>query len=204
MPATRASTIIFDLGNVLLDWNPRYLYSKIFSDKDEMEWFLEHVCTHDWQLELDRGAPFAKAVAERTDLFPDYAKQIAAFDARWQETLRGEIEGSVRLLEALHDQGAPLYALTNFSAEKYRDTRPRYHFFERFRGVLVSGEEGVVKPDPAIYQLMLERFDLEAGDCLFIDDRPDNVTAARNIGMKAVCFQSPTQLEAALLDWGYF
>ncbi len=199
----RVSTIIFDIGNVLLDWNPRYLYSKIFAREEEMEWFLDHVCTQDWVRELDRGKPIAEAVAEQTRRFPDYAPQIRAFDARWQETLNGAIEGSVRLLEILHEQGAPLYALTNFSAEKFHDTRPRYDFFERFRGVLVSGEERLIKPDPAIFRLMLERFDLKAADCLFIDDNPDNVLAAQRLGITAVRFENPSQLEKALRDYGF-
>jgi 2-haloacid dehalogenase len=203
MTDTRVSTIVFDIGNVLLDWDPRHLYSKIFAREEEMEWFLDHVCTQDWIRELDRGRPVAEAVAEQARLFPDYALQIRAFDTRWQETLNGEIEGSVRLLEVLHERGAPIYALTNFSAEKFHDTCPRYDFFERFRGVLVSGEERLIKPDPAISRLMLERFDLKAAECLFIDDNLDNVWAAQNLGLKAVRFENPSQLEKSLRGYGF-
>lgn len=202
MSGKKPSRIVFDLGNVLLDWSPRYLYSKIFDDEDRLDWFLDNVCTHDWIGELDCGKPFAQGVAERSKLFPQYSAEIAAFDTRWQETLNGEIAGSVRLLEALHDEGAPIYALSNFSAEKYRETRPRYGFFSRFAGLVVSGEEGLMKPDPAIYRLMLKRFELLPEDCLFIDDRPANVAAARELGIASVRFEDPAQLEAALKSYG--
>ncbi len=197
------SSIIFDIGNVLLDWSPRYLYSKIFRDEAELDWFLENVCAADWILELDRGLPFVEGVAERSRLFPRYAEQIAAFDLRWQETLKGAITGSVRLLEALHDEGAPLYALTNFSAEKYRETRRLYDFFRLFEGVVVSGEEEMTKPDPAIYRLTTRRYELRPEACLFIDDRPANVAAARELGWNAALFLNPAQLEATLKSYGF-
>jgi HAD superfamily hydrolase (TIGR01509 family) len=203
MERTKVSKIVFDLGNVLLDWSPRYLYSKIFADERELDWFLEHVCTADWILDLDRGKPFAQGVAERSALFPEFAEQISAFDGRWQETLKGAIAGSVRLLEALHNERWPIYALTNFSAEKYQDTRPRYDFFSRFKGLVVSGEEGVVKPDPAIYQLMLRRFELRPEECVFIDDKAANVAAAQALGVNAIQFENPAQLETALRDYGF-
>lgn len=203
MSGKKTTKIIFDLGNVLLDWSPRYLYSKIFQDEDQIDWFLDNVCTDDWIRELDGGKPFAEGVAERSRLYPQFADQIEAFDKRWQETLRGEIAGSVRLLEELHDAGAPIYALTNFSAEKYRETRPRYGFFSRFTGLVVSGEEGLMKPDPAIYRLLLQRFGLRAEECLFIDDRPANVAAAQELGIAAVRFEEPDQLEAALKSYGF-
>ncbi|QGM47849.1 HAD family hydrolase [Methylocystis heyeri] len=203
MSGKNTTKIIFDLGNVLLDWSPRYLYSKIFHDEAQLDWFLANVCADDWIRELDRGMPFAEGVAERSRLFPQFAGQIEAFDTRWQETLKGAIEGSVRLLEELHDAGAPIYALTNFSAEKYRETRPRYGFFSRFTGLVVSGEEGLIKPDPAIYRLLLQRFGLRAEECLFIDDRPANVVAAQELGIASVRFEDPLQLEAALRSYGF-
>jgi HAD superfamily hydrolase (TIGR01509 family) len=194
------TTVIFDIGNVLLDWDPRHLYRKIFSCADEMEWFLSHVCTTQWLRDLDRGVPFMDAVAQLSARFPDYAREIAAFDARWQETLTGTIDGSVRLLEQLFAQGVPLYALTNFSAEKYVETQPLYSFFARFRGVLVSGAEGMIKPDLAIYRLMLARYGLEASRCFFIDDSAANVESAKSVGIDAVRFTDPAQFEKALRE----
>jgi len=198
----KVSTVVFDIGNVLLDWSPRYLYAKIFDDPAEMDWFLAEVCTHAWLLELDRGLPFRDGVAALSARFPKYAPAIEAFDARWQETLKGVIPGSVRLLETLAQKGEPIYALTNFSSEKYVETRPRYDFFDHFQGVLVSGDEGLVKPDPAIYRLLLERFGLEAEKCLFIDDNPANVAAAQSVGLHAVRFENPERLEADLRAYG--
>jgi HAD superfamily hydrolase (TIGR01509 family) len=196
------STVVFDVGNVLLDWSPRYLYGKIFDDAEEMDWFLNEVCTAAFVRELDGGLPYKQGVAALSARFPKYAAAIEAFDSRWPETLKGTIPGSVRLLERLSQRETPLYALTNFSAEKFAQTRPLYDFFDHFRGVLVSGEEGLLKPDPEIYRLLLERFGLNAQDCLFIDDTEANVVGAQNVGFAAVRFENPDQLEIALQDYG--
>jgi FMN phosphatase YigB (HAD superfamily) len=148
------STVVFDVGNVLLDWNPRRLYRKIFGDADAMERFLAEVCTSEWNLELDRGLPFAEAVAERIARFPEHAAEIRAYDERWAEMSDGAIDGSVALLERLAERGAPLYALTNFSAEKFEEAYERFAFFERFEGIVVSGRVKLAKPDPEIYRLL--------------------------------------------------
>ncbi|PWB82432.1 MAG: 2-haloalkanoic acid dehalogenase [Methylocystaceae bacterium] len=192
------STVVFDVGNVLLDWNPRYLYRKIFDDPSAMEAFLAEVCTAEWNLELDRGRPFADAVAERVALFPEFEQEIRAFDERWSETIAGAIGETVSLLERLSERGAPLYALTNFSAEKFGETSGRFSFFERFRGVVVSGRVKLLKPDPAIYRLLLDTHDLDAGSCLFIDDSPANVEGARRVGFHAVLYENPRRLEETL------
>ncbi len=200
---SRPSTIVFDLGNVLLDWNPRYLYRKMFSCEEDIERFLVEIEAMAWIRELDRGLPIKAAVEELSSRFPHYTDCIAAFDARWAETLPNAIAGTERLLEALHAEGAPLYALTNFSAEKYEETTTRFAFFERFNGVVVSGREGLLKPDAAIYRLLLDRYELNAQDCLFIDDVAANVAGARAVGMQAVRFESPEQLQRALQDYGW-
>lgn len=190
--------IVFDIGNVLLHWDPRVLYRKIFATEDEVEWFLTHVCPPSWNLEQDRGRSFADAVEEATTRHPDHAEAIAAYHHRWHETLTHAIDGSVMILEELKSRGAPLYAITNWNQDKFRETRARYGFLEHFHDIVVSGDERLVKPDPAIYRLLLDRNGLEASTCLFIDDSPKNVAGAQAVGMKAHHFTSPENLRAAL------
>jgi 2-haloacid dehalogenase len=202
MPADRATTVVFDIGNVLLDWNPRHLYRQLFADVARMEWFLKEVLTHAWILETDRGKRFADAVAELTALHPAFALEIAAFDARWMETVRGPIDASVTLLERLRANGVPVYAITNFSAEKFAVAREAFAFLGRFDGIVVSGEESLLKPDAAIYHLLLERHGLRAPDCLFIDDVLANVEGARGVGMQAHHFRQPEELARELKRHG--
>lgn len=192
------STVVFDVGNVLLDWNPRYLYRKLFDEEEAMERFLADVCASAWNLELDRGRPFAEAVAELAARHPDLAAPIRAYDTRWSEMIAGAIAGSVALLERLAEAGVPLYALTNFSDEKFAETVARFPFFQRFAGIVVSGRVKLLKPDPAIYRLLLETYRLAPADCLFIDDSPANVEGARNVGLRAERFESPAQIERIL------
>lgn len=190
--------VVFDIGNVLIQWEPRALYRKIFASEAEVDWFLANVCTHDWNLEQDRGRSFAEGVAEATARFPAHAEAIAAYHLRWTETVLGEIDGSVRILEELHARGTPLYAITNFNQDKFRETLQRFPFLGRFRDIVVSGDERVIKPDPAIYRLLLDRNGLEASACLFIDDSLKNVHGAEAVGMKAHHFRSPQDLRAEL------
>ncbi|ATQ70007.1 MULTISPECIES: HAD family hydrolase [Methylosinus] len=197
---TFPTTVVFDVGNVLLDWNPRHLYRKLFDDPAAMEMFLAEVCTPAWNCELDRGRPFAEAVADLVARFPDFADAIRAYDARWSEMIAGEIEGTVALLERLAERGVPLYALTNLSDEKYESLYERHAFFRRFAGVLVSGRVKMVKPDPAIYRLLLESCELRAEQCLFIDDSAANVDGARRVGLSALQFESPAQIERVLVE----
>ena len=199
----RVDTIVFDIGGVLLDWDPRHLYRKLFADEAAREWFLAHVCTPDWNREQDRGRPWAEAVAGLAQAFPEWRAEIAAYDARWSETVAGPIEGSVDILRRLHADGAPLYAITNFSAEKFKLAQARFDFLSLWRGVIVSGEERLLKPDPAIYQLLLSRYGLAAARCLFIDDVQHNVDAARAIGMQAVRFVDPPTLRRDLAAAGF-
>ena len=194
--------IVFDIGNVLLHWDPRVLYRKIFATEDEVDWFLTHVCPPEWNLEQDRGRSFEDAVAEATTRHPDHAEAIAAYHHRWPETLTHAIGGTVAILEELNANGAPLYAITNWNGDKFRETRTRYGFLDHFRDIVVSGDEKMVKPDPAIYQLLLERNGLDAPHCLFIDDSPKNVAGAEAVGMAAHHFTSPEALRAELEERG--
>jgi len=194
--------IVFDIGNVLIQWEPRALYRKIFATEDEVDWFLTHVCPPSWNLEQDRGRSFADAVVEAQARHPQHADAIAAYHLRWQETILGSIGGTVAILEDLHEAGVPLYAITNWNQEKFRETRGRFAFLQRFRDIVVSGDERLVKPDAAIYRVLLDRNGLAAGDCLFIDDSPKNVTGAEAVGMKAHHFTTPEALRADLVRHG--
>lgn len=203
MPADRATIPVFDIGNVLLDWDPRHLYRKIFADPERMEWFLREVCTADWNLEQDRGRPFADAVAERIALYPDFAEEIRAFDVRWLETVNGTHAGCVAMLDRLRQGGIQTYAITNFSAEKFADAVGAFPFLGGFDGIIVSADEKLLKPDAAIYRLLLDRYGLAAADCLFIDDRLVNVEAACAVGMHGHHFQDEDGLARELRRHGF-
>ena len=190
--------VVFDIGNVLVHWEPRALYRKFFATEDEVEWFLANVCNHDWNLEQDRGRSFADAVIEATARFPEHADAIAAYDLRWHETVLGPIDGSVAILEELKARGTPLYAITNFNQDKFRETVARFPFLRLFRDIVVSGDERVVKPDPAIYRLLMERNGLAAEACVFMDDSLNNVAGAKAVGMKAIHFTGPDALRTEL------
>jgi 2-haloacid dehalogenase len=194
--------IIFDLGMVLIEWDPRHVYRKYFADEAKMEWFLTHVCNHDWNIEQDRGRSFADAVKLASAAHPEYAREIAAYDLEWHDMVPGAIDGSVDILETLHKKGTPLYAITNWNQDKFRETRLRFPFLELFRDIVVSGDEKLIKPDTAIYELSLKRNRLKAADCIFIDDSLKNVKGAEAVGMKAHHFTSPEKLKTALKAWG--
>ncbi len=190
--------IVFDIGNVLLRWDPRFLFTQYFDDEAEMEWFLSHVCNHEWNLEQDRGRKFSDAVVERAAKFPGHAEAIAAYDTRWHETLPHAIDGTVAILEELVAREVPVYAITNWNGDKFRETKDRFAFLNSFRDIIVSGDEKLIKPDPVIYRLLLERNGLTAKDCLFIDDSAANVKGAEAVGMMAHHFTSPEGLREAL------
>ncbi len=197
----KITTIVFDIGNVLIEWDPRHLYRRIFATPDEIEHFLATICTSAWNLEIDRGRPFAEAVAELVARFPQHETAIRAFDERWGEMVPGLIPGTLALMERLEARGAPLYAITNFSAEKFAEARLRFPFLDRFRGVIVSAHERLLKPDPAIFELLLSRYGLKAKECLFIDDSAANVAGARDVGMAAHHFKDAAGLEQALIAY---
>jgi 2-haloacid dehalogenase len=191
-------TLVWDLGNVLIDWSPRYLYDKIFSDRKEQEYFLEHICNSEWHNAVDAGRPTADATEELVKKYPDWAQPIKAFYARWKEMFQGIIEGSVEILKDVKERGYGQYALTNWSAELFEKSRADFPFLGWFDGVVISGVEGITKPDSKIYLLLLERYSLRADTIIYIDDKEENVAAAGRLGMEGVLFRSPEQLRRDL------
>lgn len=194
--------VVFDLGGVLIRWDPELLYRQLILDPAERHWFLTEVCSPAWNLDQDRGRPWAEGIALLTARFPDQAARIRAYRERWEEMVPGAIEGTVALLERLHARGLPLYALTNFHAETLALCRARFGFFQHFRGMLVSGEEGLVKPEAAFYRRLLDRHGLLAERCLFIDDVPANIQAARALGFQTHRFTTPEALGSDLESLG--
>lgn len=190
--------VIWDIGNVLVRWDPRNLYRSRFESEAEMEHFLATVTTADWNLAQDKGRSFAEAVETLSAKHPEHAEMIALYDTHWIETLGGEIEGSVRLLEQLAANGVPVFGLTNFSAEKWPIFCEHYTFTKLFQDVIVSGIEKLIKPDPRIYQLAIERFGVEPASTLFIDDRLENAKGAEAVGMQGHHFISASVLETDL------
>ncbi len=201
--ATEITAVAFDLGGVLIDWNPRHLYRKVFgADEAAMERFLAEVCTPEWNARLDAGRPFGEAVAELVAAHPDQADLITAFQLRWPEMLGGAFEGTVAILRELRGAGLRTYALSNWSAETFPGTRSRYPFLDEMDGILISGEVGVGKPDPAIFREFLRRFDLTAQNTVYIDDWERNVAAAGALGMIAIRFVDAAQLRSDLRGLG--
>ncbi len=201
-PLDTPSTVVFDLGGVLIDWNPRYLYRKLLPSEAEVEWFLSEICTPEWNEAQDAGRPWSEAVAELSARFPARASLIAAYDERWPEMLGGEIAGSVEILRSLRDGGTRLYALTNWSAEKFELTYPRFEWLSWFEGIVVSGREGLLKPDPRIFRLLIDRYGLDPAHTVYIDDVERNVAVAAELGMIAVHFVDSHQLSADLTRLG--
>lgn len=194
--------IVFDIGGVLLDWNPRHLYRKLFDDEQEMERFLDEVCTMEWHDAHDRGKPFSVSCAELAAVHPRYSEQIHAWGQRSEEMIGGPIPETVELMRELKDAGVPCYALTNMEAETFPQRVSRFEFFSWFDGVVVSGFEGVAKPDVEIFELLLARFELEPETTLFVDDSPPNIRAAASVGMQAHEFHSAADLRLMLEEAG--
>lgn len=201
-PVPAPSTVVFDIGGVLIDWDPRYLYRKLLPDEPAVERFLAEVCTIEWNAEQDLGRPWAEAVAQLCERFPDQAALITAYRDRWGEMIAGAIDGTVAVLRELREAGVPLYALTNFSAETFAQARARFEFLDWFQGIVVSGEERLVKPDPRIYRRLLDRYRLPVESTVYLDDVPANVEAARALGMSGLRFTDPDRLRADLAGFG--
>lgn len=196
-------TIVFDLGAVLIDWDRRHLYRKLFNGRtDELNYFLDHVCTLAWNAEMDAGRPFADAVAAKITEFPEYESYITAYHARWSEMIVGPISGTVEIFAELRQAGYPMAALSNWSAETFPIVQPQFEFLSWFDEVVVSGDLKLIKPDPAIYHILLDRIGRNAGDCVFIDDSLANIVAAQQLGFQAIHFHSPTQLRQDLAKMG--
>ena len=184
-----ARAVVFDVGNVLYDWNPKFLYERLTPPGPALDAFLRDVATKEWHFQHDAGRPFAETSAELSAAHPDHADLIAQWGPRFTEQLGDMLPGMRDLVLELDTAGVPLYAITNFSGEFWPPFRAREaDLFDRFRGIVVSGDELLTKPDPAIYRLALDRFALRAAECVFVDDRTDNVAGAQNVGMEAVLF----------------
>ena len=196
-------TVIFDVGNVLIQWDIRRLYRQLLANDAEIDEFLREVGWFAWNLELDRGARWDESVAELSARHPQHRALIEASHTRWHETVSGEISGTVDILHSLREVGTSLYAITNFSTEKWADVQQRFLFLNNsFKDVVVSAHEKLVKPDPAIYHLCLERNGLAAAECIFIDDSPNNVAAAAALGIDGVLFTDPETLRRDLGERG--
>jgi len=195
----RRDIAVFDLGGVLIEWDPRHLYRRLFAgDEAAMEQFLATVCTPEWNRCQDAGRSFAEAEAEAIARHPDKRALIAAWREHFDEMVPGAIAGTVAVLARLHARAVPLYALSNWSAETFALSRARFPFLEWFRGIVISGQEGIIKPDPRIFALLLERYGIDPARAVFIDDVPANTAAAEACGMHAITFASPAQLTGEL------
>ncbi|HEX3522048.1 MAG TPA: HAD family phosphatase [Stellaceae bacterium] len=197
------STVVFDLGGVLIDWDPRHLYRRLFAgDEAAMEHFLATVCTHEWNRSQDAGRSFAEGARLLKAEHPNKAELIDAYGDRFDETIAGPIAGSIQILAELRDRGTPLYGLTNWSAETFPAALERFAFLRWFRGILVSGEIGVIKPDPRIFALLIDRFAVEPQSAVYIDDVEANVAATRSFGIYGIHFTTPANLREELVALG--
>ena len=191
----RIEAAVFDLGGVLLDWDPRHLYRTVFDDEAEMERFLAEVCTMAWHVQHDAGVPFAQTIPALSAQFPDHADAIALWETRYHDMVAGEVPGTADVVRSLHDRGIALYVLSNMPAE-VADTIVPYDWLQLFDGVVVSGAELVIKPDPAIYHVLVDRYGVEPARTIFVDDRADNVDAAAALGFQAIRFTDAEALRA--------
>lgn len=199
----RADTVVFDIGGVLLDWDPRHLYRKIFADSRAMERFLGDICTPEWNVAQDAGRPWEEATALLVEKFPDHEANIRAYRDRWLEMVAGPIPGTVAILEQLRQAGVPLYAITNFASDTLRLAQQHWPFLGRFRDVVISGDEKVLKPDRRIFDILVERNGLAREGLVFIDDAEKNVQGAREAGYQAIHFTGPEALGRELKGLGF-
>jgi 2-haloacid dehalogenase len=192
-------TIIFDLGNVLIEWNPRHLYRKILKDEEEVNWFLENICTSEWNDQQDSGRSFEEATVALVAKHPEWEVAIRAWYDRWQETIPGDIKESVAILETLkQSKRYKLYALTNWSAETFPWALANFSFLHWFDGIVVSGIEKTRKPFPEIFQILFNRYQVEPSRALFIDDNASNIVGGNAVALNTILFHTPSQLRAEL------
>ncbi len=197
------NTIIFDLGGVLIDWNPRYLYQKVFKTEEEITWFLENICTPEWNEQQDAGRSFEEATEVLIKQFPDHEVAIRAWYGRWEETIQGPIHGTVEILRSIKETNYHrLYALTNWSAETFPWALKKFDFLHWFEGIVVSGVEKTRKPFPEFYRILLDRYTVTPGEALFIDDNLKNIEVARALGIDGIHFQGAKSLAFELSKRG--
>ena len=200
MSDIQIKNIVFDLGGVLIDWNPKRLYRKIFDTEEEVDRFLTDICTMDWNIQQDAGNAIAGATQMLSLKYPQWKDQIHAYYGRWEEMLGGAIEGTVKILEeCLANPNYRVLALTNWSHETFPIAQKRFEFLKSFEGIVVSGVEKHIKPFPEIYRILLTRYNLDPIETIFIDDNADNILGAEIMGMQAIIFENPTQLRAEMV-----
>jgi 2-haloacid dehalogenase len=202
MPSPQVSAVVFDIGGVLLDWDPRYLYRQLFDDPDEMSDFLDRVCTRDWHRAHDLGADIHQSCRELARQHPERAELIMAWAERGEEMVAGQIDGTVEVLAGLKATGIPCFALSNMEPVPFERRLARFPFLTWFDGCVISGIEGVAKPDREIFDILLARHDLDPARTVFIDDLPYNVAAASALGMTAIQFRGPAELRRDLTTLG--
>ena len=190
--------IIFDFGGVLLDWDPRYLYQHHFSDKQAMESFLAEINFFDWNAQQDKGRTFATGIAELSAQFPQYTELIHTYFERWEDSISSVIPGTVEIMHELKQRGYPLYGLSNWSSETFPRATQKYPFFQLFDDIILSGEVKLLKPDPAIFNLLLSKIGLSAHECILIDDSQLNIDTAKKLGFATIHFISSEQLRTEL------
>jgi 2-haloacid dehalogenase len=191
--------LVFDFGGVLFDWNPHYLYDRFFNgDTQAVDQFLEEIEFTEWNAQQDLGRPFAVAVADHCSRFPHHTTLIKAYDENWEEFMGGTIQPSVDLLCRLKQAGYPLYGLSNWSEEKFKLIRRQFTFLDWFDDILISGEVNLIKPDPKIFKVFLDRIQRTSNECLLVDDSPGNIASAEQLGFKTILFKSSSQLEHEL------
>ena len=199
----KISSIIFDLGGVLIDWNPNYVFDTMFNDEEKKKHFFENICTPDWNEKQDAGRTIKEATEELLVKHPEWKEYIEAYYGRWEEMLGGPIQESVDIFRQLKNSGKyKIYALTNWSAETFPVALKLYDFLHWFDGRIVSGEEKMRKPFPEFYQLILQRFNLNPSETLFIDDSLRNIKGAQESGIHTIAFTSPQQLKNDLIKLG--
>ena len=202
MRSRRPTIAVFDLGGVLIDWNPRYLYRKLLRDEAAVDSFLTTICTQSWNERQDAGRSFAEGCAVLKQAYPQQSELIDAWFSRYEEMLGGAIEGSVAILSELHTKQLRLFALSNWSVETFPFALRRFEFLRLFQGILLSGEVGLVKPDPRFFQLLFEKYDIDPVDAVFVDDHARNVAAARELGMQGIHFTGAATLREDLVRFG--
>ena len=198
----KINTVVFDIGGVLIEWDPRHLYRKIFTSEEEMEWFLANICTYEWNVQQDGGKLFSVATAELSAKYPEYSDKIAMYYGRWKEMLGGVLKDTVEIFNELKSSGIRVYALTNWSHEAFPAAYERYDFMKQFDGIVVSGYEKLLKPDHAIYRVLMERYNVVPAESVYIDDNKVNANAAAELGFHAIHFQSAGQLRRELIGLG--
>ena len=192
--------VIFDFGNVLIDWNPAYLFLPYFNgDEEKCRFFTDNVCNRDWFTRMDRGESMDKCVAELQSTYPEYADAVAMFRDRWFEMCSGEIPGMLELIQDLKAKGVGVYGLTNWPAETFDEARRRFKTIASIDNIVVSSHVKLAKPEPAIYQLLLSKYNLNPEECVFIDDRKDNVDTAIRLGMNGIVFPGTAQELVSIL-----